>query len=169
MHDIKINSVTGSEIVTTQNVKDFVRIDTSSDDAIIGRMIIAARTWCENYIGRDIVAKNRTFYLEEVDQRFTLPFSPTASISSVTSKGTAINYDSYGLDDKIIEIGSLPADEVKVTYITTGISDDLIKEAILHLVATYYDNRADFKVGDSVTETPTSTKNILQSYKSMYF
>ena len=29
MHDIKINSVTGSEIVTTQNVKDFVRVDTS--------------------------------------------------------------------------------------------------------------------------------------------
>jgi uncharacterized phiE125 gp8 family phage protein len=169
MHDIKINSTTGSEIVTTQDVKDFVRIDTSSDDAIIGRMIIAARTWCENYIGRDIVAKNRTFYLEEVDQRFTLPFSPIASISSVTSKGTDISYDSYGLDDKIIEIGSLPADEVKVTYITTGITDDLIKEAILHLVSTYYDNRADFKVGDSISEIPTSTKNILQSFKSMYF
>ena len=45
MHDIKINSVTGSEIVTTQNVKDFVRIDTSADDTIIDRMIVAARTW----------------------------------------------------------------------------------------------------------------------------
>ena len=169
MHDIKINSTTGSEIITAQNVKDFARIDTSSDDAIIGRMIIAARTWCENYIGRDIVAKNRTFYLEEVDQRFTLPFSPTASISSVTSKDIAINYDSYGLDDKMVEIGSFPAYEVKVTYITTGLTDDLIKEAILHLVSTYYDNRADFKVGDSIAEIPTSTKNILQSYKSIYF
>ena len=169
MHDIKINSVTGSEIVTTQNVKDFVRIDTSADDTIIDRMIVAARIWCENYIGKDIVAKNRTFYLQEVDNRFTLPFAPVASISSVTSEGTAVSYDTYGLDDTVIEIGTLPADEVKVTYITTGITDDLIKEAILHLVATYYDNRADFKVGDSVTETPTSTKNILQSYKTMYF
>lgn len=168
MHDIKINSTTGSELVTTQEVKDFVRIDTSSDDAIISRMIVTARIWCENYIGKDIVAKNRTFYLQEVDDRFTLPFSPIASISSVTSKNTAIAFESYGLDDTIIEIGSLPADEVKVTYITTGISDDLIKEAILNLVSTYYDNRADFIEGN-ISEIPTSAKNILQSYKTMYF
>ena len=168
MHDIKINSVTGSEIVTTQNVKDFVRIDTSADDTIIDRMIVAARTWCENYIGKDIVAKNRTFYLQEVNDRFTLPFAPVASISSVTSEGTAVSYDTYGLDDTIIEIGTLPADEVKVTYITTGLTDDIIKEAILHLVSTMYDNRADFVEGN-VNEVPNSTKNLLQSYKTMYF
>lgn len=168
MHDIKINSVTGSEIVTTQNVKDFVRIDTSADDTIIDRMIVAARTWCENYIGKDIVAKNRTFYLQEVDDRFTLPFAPVASISSVTSEGTAVSYDTYGLDDTVIEIGTLPADEVKVTYITTGLTDDIIKEAILHLVSTMYDNRADFVEGN-VNEVPNSTKNLLQSYKTMYF
>lgn len=169
MHDIKINSVTGSEIVTTQNVKDFVRIDTSADDTIIDRMITTARLWCENYIGKDIVAKNRTFYLQEVDDRFTLPFAPVASISSVTSEGTAVTYESYGLDDTIIEIKSLPAKEVKVTYVTTGLTDDLVKEAILHLVATYYDNRADFKVGQTVADIPTSTKDILQSFKTMYF
>lgn len=168
MHDIKINSVTGSEIVTTQNVKDFVRIDTSADDTIIDRMITAARIWCENYIGKDIVAKNRTFYLQEVDDRFTLPFAPVASISSVTSEGTAVTYESYGLDDTMIEIKSLPADEVKVTYVTTGVTDDIIKEAILHLVSTMYDNRADFVEGN-VNEVPNSTKNLLQSYKTMYF
>lgn len=168
MHDIKINSVTGSEIVTTQNVKDFVRIDTSADDTIIDRMIVAARIWCENYIGKDIVAKNRTFYLQEVDDRFTLPFAPVASISSVTSEGTAVTYESYGLDDTMIEIKSLPADEVKVTYVTTGLTDDIIKEAILHLVSTMYDNRADFVEGN-VNEVPNSTKNLLQSYKTMYF
>ena len=168
MHDIKINSVTGSEIVTTQNVKDFVRIDTSADDTIIDRMITTARIWCENYIGKDIVAKNRTFYLQEVDNRFTLPFAPVASISSVTSEGTAVSYDTYGLDDTVIEIGTLPADEVKVTYITTGLTDNIIKEAILHLVSTMYDNRADFVEGN-VNEVPNSTKNLLQSYKTMYF
>lgn len=168
MHDIKINSVTGSEIVSTQDVKDFVRIDTSADDTIIDRMITAARLWCENYIGKDIVAKNRTFYLQQVDDRFTLPFAPVASISSVTSEGTAVTYESYGLDDTMIEIKSLPADEVKVTYVTTGLTDDLVKEAILHLVATMYDYRADF-VDGNVNEVPNSTKKLLQSFKTMYF
>ena len=168
MHDIKINSVTGSEIVTTQNVKDFVRIDTSADDTIIDRMITTARTWCENYIGKDIVAKNRTFYLQEVNDRFTLPFAPVASISSVTSEGTAVSYDTYGLDDTMIEIGTLPADEVKVTYVTTGLTDEIIKDAILHLVATMYDYRADFIEGN-VNEVPVKTKTLLQSFKTMYF
>ena len=168
MHDIKINSVTGSEIITTQDVKDFVRIDTSADDTLIGRIIATSRLWCENYIGKDIVAKNRTFYLKEVDDRFTLPFSPIASISSVTSEDIAVSYNSYGLDDTIIELKSLPAKEVKVTYVTTGLSDDLVKNALLNLAATYYDNRADFKTGETISEIPTDTKNILQGFKTMY-
>ena len=103
-----------------------------------------------------------------MDGRFTLPYAPIASITTVTSKGTAVDYDTYGLDDTVIEIGTLPADEVKVTYVTTGLTDDIIKEAILHLVATMYDYRADFIEG-SVNEVPVKTKDILQSFKTMYF
>ena len=68
----------------------------------------------------------------------------------------------------MIEIKSLPADEVKVTYVNTGLTDDLVKEAILHLVATIYDYRADF-VDGNVNEVPNSTKKLLQSFKTMYF
>ena len=64
MRQIKINSTTGNELLTGQNVKDYVRIDTSADDNIISAMITQARIWCENYISRDIVAKNRTYYLD---------------------------------------------------------------------------------------------------------
>ena len=168
MHDIKINSVTGSEVVTTQEVKDFVRIDTSTDDTIIARMITTARLWCENYIGKDIVAKNRTFYLKEADDRFTLPFAPVASISSVTSEGSAVDYTTYGLDDIIVEIDTLPAKEVKVTYVTSGLTDSLLKDAILHLVATYYDNRSDY-IANNMIKAPITTNHILQGFKAMWF
>ncbi|HAI17698.1 MAG TPA: hypothetical protein DCM10_06560, partial [Xanthomarina gelatinilytica] len=50
-----MNSTTGSEIVTTADVKSYARIDTSADDTLIARMITQARIWCENYISRDIV------------------------------------------------------------------------------------------------------------------
>ena len=81
MRQIKINSTTGSELLTTQNVKDYVRIDTSDDDSIISAMITQARIWCENFISRDIVAKNRTYYLDETNGLFSLPFGPISSIS----------------------------------------------------------------------------------------
>ena len=166
---MKINSTTGSEILTTSEAKDFIRVDTSADDTIIGQMITQARIWCENYISRDIVAKNRTLYLASVNERFVLPFSPVASISSVTVEGTATtDYETYGLDDTIIALNMLPSKEVKVTYVTSGQSDSLLKQAISQLVATYYDNRNDFVLGTIVNEVPTSVKNILSSYKNMF-
>lgn len=170
MRQIKINSVTGSEIISTQDVKDYVRIDTDADDAIIARMIEQARIWCENYISRDIVAKNRTYYVDSTNGVFDIPFAPVSSISSVTIQGQAAEYTVLGLDNETIELDGGSAEQVKVTYATTGLSDGLLKQAILQLVSTYYDNRADFAsvVGGASNEIPTSVKSILSSYKSMF-
>jgi uncharacterized phiE125 gp8 family phage protein len=167
MRQIKINSVTGSEIVTTQDVKDYVRIDTSADDAIIGRMIEQARIWCENYISRDIVAKTRTYYVDRTNGVFDIPFAPVNSITSVTVQGEAAEYTVLGLDNETIELDGGSAEQVKVSYSTTGLSDGLLKQAILQLVSTYYDNRADY-VSGSINEIPSNVKSILSSYKSMF-
>ena len=167
MRQIKTNSVTGSEIVTTQDVKDYVRIDTSADDTIIGRMIEQARIWCENYISRDIVAKTRTYYVDSTNGVFDIPFAPVDSITSVTVQGEAAEYTVLGLDNETIELDGGSAEQVKVSYSTTGLSDGLLKQAILQLVSTYYDNRADY-VDGSINEIPTNVKSILSSYKSMF-
>jgi hypothetical protein len=168
MRQLKINSTIGNEILTTKNVKDFVRIDTSADDNLIAEMIIQARIWCENYISRDIVAKNRTYYIDYTNGVFDIPFGPVESIESLTIDGTAsTNYEILGLDNETIELDQGPGERVKITYITKGLNDSLIRQAMLQLISTYYDNRSDFVLG-SVNEIPTSTRNILTSYKSMF-
>tara|TARA_R110002073_G_scaffold93778_5_gene218701 strand:- start:8887 stop:9405 length:519 start_codon:yes stop_codon:yes gene_type:complete len=171
MRQIKINSTLGNEILTAQNVKDFVRVDTSADDNIISAMITQARIWCENYISRDIVSKNRTYYLPQTNGLFDLPFGPVSSIEQITVSGTATtDFEILGLDNETIELDGGSADNVKITYITDGLNDSLIKQAMLQLISTYYDNRADFNSEGSkeTSEIPTSTKTILTSYKSMF-
>jgi len=171
MRQIKINSQQGNEILIPQDVKDYVRIDTSADDNLIATMIIQARIWCENYISRDIVPKNRTYYMDTTNGLFDLPFGPVASIDEVLIDGTAtVNYEILGLDNESIELDQGPAERVKVTYVTSGLNDGLIKQAMLQLISTYYDNRADFDSGDlkGVQAIPTSSKNILNSYKAMF-
>jgi hypothetical protein len=168
MRQIKINSTTGSEIVSTADVKLFARIDTTADDAIISRMITQARIWCENYISRDIVAKNRTYYLDESNGLFDLPFGPVSSISSITSDGTAIDYSVLGLDNDSIELDGGYADKIKVTYVTSGMDDSLLQQAILQLTSTYYENRNDFVTGTIVSDISTDTREILNSYKAMF-
>lgn len=168
MRQIKINSTTGNELLTGQNVKDYVRIDTAADDNIISAMITQARIWCENFISRDIVAKNRTYYLDSTNGIFDLPFGPIASIEEITIDGTVTtDYEILGLDNETIELDQGPGERVKITYITNGIDDGLIKQAMLQLISTYYDNRSDFIEG-SISEIPTSTKSILTSYKSVF-
>lgn len=165
---VKINSTTGSEIVTTANAKDFIRVDTADDDTIIGQMITEARIWCENYIGKDIVAKTRTYYTPFQKERFNIPFAPVASITSVTVDGTAATHEVKGLDNEIIELNELPAKEIKVSYTTAGLDDSLLKQAILRLVSTFYDNRAEFVVGNQINEVPMGVKNTLSGYKTMF-
>ena len=97
MPQSKITATTGSEIVTVAEAKSFIRIDTSDDDTLLDNMIKQARIWSENYIGKDIVAKTRKYYLEQASSRFEIPFSPIASISSVTVEGVSSNYTTYGV------------------------------------------------------------------------
>ena len=168
MRQIKVNSLLGNEIITAADVKSYVRIDTNEDDALIANMITEARIWCENYISRDIVPKNRTYYIDSTNGLFDLPFAPVATIVSVTVEGEAATYTEYGLDDLSIELNGGPSNNVKITYTTAGLNDGLIKQALLQMVSNLYDNRADFEIGKAVNEIPTNVKSILSGYKSMY-
>lgn len=168
MRQIKINSTTGTELLTASDVKNYVRIDTSADDSLITRMITQARVWCENYISRDIVAKNRTYYLSQTEALIDIPFGPIASISTVTSEGNTAAHTVKGLDNERIELDGGSAKDVKITYVTAGLSDDLIKNAMLQFISTLYDNRSDFKVGVTLNKIPTETKALLTSYKTMF-
>jgi hypothetical protein len=170
MPEIKISATTGSEIVTAADAKSYIRIDTSDDDTLLSEMIKQARIWCENYIGKDIVAKTRVYYLEYVDDRFELPFNPVSSITSITTEGSAASYETHGVDSNIVSLNKLAAKDVKVTYTTSGISDSLLKQAVLQLVSTYYDNRADYIVmqGVSSVKVPSGVKHILSFYKNSF-
>ena len=168
MRQIKVNSLLGNEIITAADVKSYVIIDTNEDDALIANMITEARIWCENYISRDIVAKNRTYYLSDTSGLFDLPFAPIDTVTGVTIEGEAATFTESGLDDLSIELDGGPSSNVKVTYTTAGLNDGLIKQALLQMVSNLYDNRADFVTGTIVSQIPTNVKSILSGYKTMF-
>tara|TARA_R100000734_G_C3273539_1_gene68885 strand:- start:18 stop:533 length:516 start_codon:yes stop_codon:yes gene_type:complete len=170
MREIKIHSTTGSEIVSTSDFKSYAKINYSDDDSLIDLIITQSRIWCENYISRDIVAKDRTYYVPKTDTGvFDIPFGPIASITSVHIDGVAnTDYTMLGLNNESIDLDG-PADKVKIRYTTSGLDDSLLKQAIKQLATTYYDNRNDFVDGKlSSNLIPTNTRDILTSYKNMF-
>lgn len=165
---VKINSTVGSELVTTAEAKEFIRVDSDDDDTIIGEMITTARIACENYLNKDIVSKNRTLYMPYINDRINLPFAPVSSISTATVNGSDASYTAKGLDNEIIELNTLPASEVKITYITSGITGGNLEHAIKQLVSTYYDNRSEFVTGTIINQLPTDIKALLAGEKTVF-
>ena len=179
MANMIINSVTGSEIVTLQSAKDYIRVETTADDTLLASIVSTAHSWCENYLSRDIVAKNRTVYYKSVDQARTysqeydqafiqLPFAPVDSIVSVTSEGSAVDYEIKGVGNDQILLGQSPAKDVKINYITEGLTDPEIKMAILMLSSTLYDNRSEFVTGTIVSSIPMGIRTILNPFKFVF-
>jgi len=182
MVTIQINSTTGSELVSTSELKDYARIETSADDTLIGILITSARTACEDYMNRDIVAKTRSYFRSNIPEssgdyfglykdryKIVIPYAPIDTITSVqkqNSDGTFsnVNYESYGLTDKYILLSGNPNDDIKIAYSTSGLTNSAIKLAIMQLATTYYDNRTDFVAGN-ISELPTSVKKILDPFK----
>ena len=183
MISVQIDSVTGSEIVPTSEFKSYARIETSDDDTVIAEMIKAARKKCEAFINRDIVAKTRSLFISNLKPageygdlyrkkaKIVLPFAPITAITSVQTQAsdgtlTSITYDSYGWEDKYLEVASSYNKNIKIVYTTTGLSNDDIKIAIKQLAATYYDNRSDF-VQANINTIPTNAQSMLDPY--VYF
>jgi len=174
-----VNSVTGSEIVTLQQVKDYVRIETTADDVLLATIISTAHSWCENYLSRDIIAKNRTVYYKTVDHNsnyfyadqqapIRLPFAPVASIVTVTVEGSAADYTMKGVGNDELVLNQAPAKDVKINYITQGLTDAEIKTAIFILCSTLYDNRTEFVTGTIATTLPINVRTILNPFKEVY-
>lgn len=169
MRQIQINEVLGSEIITVSDAKNFIRIDTSADDTLLGIMIEAAHTAAENYMSRDIIAKNRSYYLDRVpDGLIDIPWGPVDEIISVQiNKIAETGYKVYGLGDKMIELEG-NARDVIVKYTTTGMSDGILKQALLMMVSTYYDNRTDYVIGMTVNDVPSASAKLLDGLKSVF-
>ena len=168
MRQIKINDVIGVPIISRTQAKDYIRIDTTADDTLIDLMIEAAHTAAENYMSRDIIAKERTYYLDYSDTGFIdIPFGPVASVDLVTVKGIEVSFSVYGLGDPMVEISPLATD-IKIDFTTEGMNDGLLKQALLMMVSTYYDNRTDFVTGMTVNEVPSASAKLLDGIKSVF-
>ena len=169
MRQIQINEVLGSEIITVTDAKNFIRIDTTADDTLLGIMIEAAHTAAENYMSRDIIAKNRKYYLDYTsDGLIDIPWGPIDEIVSVQINNIEqTGYTVYGLGDKMIELEG-NARDVIIEFTTLGMSDGILKQALLMMVSTYYDNRTDFVTGMTVNDVPSASAKLLDGLKSVF-
>ena len=144
----------GEEPVTLADAKAFCRIDSSDEDALVSALIAAARLQVESLTGRALVTQTWRLTMTCAPRLVELPVIPAASLIEGPD-GAVLQGDALLLVE--------PVDELTVDY-TAGygegadVPDDL-KQAVLTLVAYWYENR------DAVTMPPLGFDRLIASYK----
>lgn len=151
----------GAVPVLLADMKAYMKVTASSDDALITGMLSAATLWGENYTGKDFRANTWDLFLDEFEERIRLPRAPVASITSVqhivSTVLTALSSTVYYLKKSLQFAEVLLVDgqawptntdvreqAVQVRFVTTAYVDvDLVALAIKQHVAYWYANRGD--------------------------
>lgn len=152
-----------TEPVTLAEAKLHLRVDHSDEDALVSRLIVAARRWCEDFHGRAWIARTVRLKLERFPvAAITLPFPPIQSVTSIQytrSDGTAVVIApaAYrvltGEPAQVLPVNGWPADSlapglpVVVEYQAgygdaTAVPEDA-KAALLLILGSLYENRSD--------------------------
>lgn len=160
-----------TEPVTLADAKAHARVDVSADDALISSLIVAAREFCERCTGRTFA--QRTFvqtmrHFPEYGADIIVQRSPLISVQSV-------NYYAADGTDTLMTVAtdyrvranampgriSLPVtftrwpivstvdDAVRIAYTAGGSVPQIARQAMLMLIAHWYENREAVIVGES--------------------
>ncbi len=140
---INVNrEITGTDLLTLETAKLFMRVDGTTDDTLITSLISQARELIEVYLDRTINSSTVTV-TASARQEMVLPYAPVSSITTVKDKETdeAIGYTWDGLT-LVLNYGIY--DTFEVVYDTI---DDMLPDGLMlgwmEVVLWLYENRTD--------------------------
>lgn len=143
-------TVTGSEPLTTSEVKTYLKIDFSTDDTLIGTLITGVRQAIEQFTGLALVAKTIEYFDDEIEEEIKLPYPVHATVTEVKLNNVvSTDYVKTGLTQFIIKpndttvTGDSDDYGIKITYTTAGTCPQAIKNEMLKLLDEKYRNRGN--------------------------
>ena len=105
----KITTAPATEPISTDDVKEFARIDGTDEDTLISGFITAARMNCEAFLGRALIEQTITMKMDFWPGIIVeLPRPPLISITAVETLDEDGNATEYDSDDYYIITESIP-------------------------------------------------------------
>jgi len=177
----KLKTAPSSEPISVAEAKLFLKVTQSSEDALIGNMIKAARQYLESYTKRSFYTQTWQYYADGFEDVIELYHGTVASI-------TIKYYDTDGNEQTFTDfqsdLVSNPArvkpkpdyswpsvqngklNVVAIEFVAGASSvDDKIIDAIYLLLGHIYANRQDVVVGHRVEKMPQGSEWLVSSLK----
>ncbi len=179
---LQLVSPPAAEPVALADAKAHLKIDTADDDALITALIVAARTRAEWHTRRALVTQSWVLWRDTwPDAPFEIPLPPLQSLTSITlydlnDAATVLDPSTYRVDNSAMPARIAWKETVQppvtprnmnalAVAFTAGYGaavdvPQLIREAILEIVADLYANR-----GDIAGEPPLAALALLAPYR----
>ena len=143
------DSRSNADIISLAEVKNYLRVTNTQDDAEIQDAIDNSIDAIERYLEQDILAKDRRMYLDSVSEPFQLFYAPLGSVGivEVQVNGETLTEGSYelsGIEDPKIDLMNSNSRKINIRYTTKGITDvSKLKQGIKRRVAALYFDRGE--------------------------
>lgn len=163
------------EPLTLEEALLHLRVDDGDDNALVERLIEAARLQAENtYLWRALVTRGYRLTLLQAPRtaQIYLPMAPVQAVSSVLADGVAVvGYELFGGVGLLqLPPGTAVRDRLVVEY-TAGYGDaDAVpanfKQAMLLMIGHWYENREAVVLATQPAKLPYAVENLLLPHRA---
>ena len=185
---LKLISPSAIEPISLGDAKAHLRVDTSDEDAYIGRLIEVARIIVERTLGRALINQSWAYYLDAWPEGryIAIPLPPLQSVDVVTvydkdDQAQILSTDLYGVDlytepGRLVRKGNgvwtapgRPSSGIEIQF-TAGfgaVETDVpapLRQAILVSVAHWFETREPLETLDG-NALPHTVEALLASYR----
>lgn len=186
MKNYKVVTAATGNILTSNEVKTHLKVDTTADDNLIAALIVACTNSAQEYTNRFFLETTLDMFADEWKEISTLLKSPVTSVDSIKYFDQDDNQQTLDTSVYAFDMVSMPAriflkpnqtfpelserkNAIEVRY-KVGVSsasdvDQAIKQAVLLTIGNYYENRQAVVTGTIATELPMNAKFLLDQYR----
>lgn len=176
----------GSEPVSLTEAKAHLRVSTLDDNTYINTLIVLARQEVERFTNRRLVRQTWDWRLDAFPLWFLVPTPPLLSVTSIDYIDTDGNTQTLDPSVYDVDIYSSPA-RIKTAYgeswpATRTIDNAVIvkfiagyssaatvpaslKQALLMIIAHFYENREEIITGTIVAKIPKASEHLMFNYR----
>jgi uncharacterized phiE125 gp8 family phage protein len=179
------------EPVSLDAAKAFLRLDTTDEDALVTTLITAARLHIEGVTGQALLAQSWRLVLDDwpVTAMVCLPLGPLQSLTAITAYDADGNADDLSLDGVLWDATATPPrlylpagfgagavlrsrQGIEIDFVAGYGSDPAdvpapLCQAMLSLIAYWYENRDAVILAGSGAIVPTGFDRLVAPYRSV--
>ena len=156
-----VSQTTLDGLITLDELKRHCRVFTDFENSYLTSLIPISLDLCQSYTGRMLTTGSAVAVVHSWQSQVLLPFGEVTEVTKLILDGTESTAFTFDDVSQIISINAPYATariEFNAGYETLPV---VVKQAVLVMINTAFNNRDDVVVGQTVNEMPRTSRDLL--------